>query len=320
MTAAAITAHNGRLALIFPGQGSQYPGMASELVRESSTARRIIERADDVLGYALSRIMLSKQGEELDRTVHTQPAVFVHSMALLEVLREQCALSPIIAAGHSLGEYSALCAAGVMTFDTALEVIRVRAEGMDAAQPPGTCGMAALIGPERDAAHQVLAEQRGNDVLEAANYNAPDQVVVSGHLAAVKRFIAAAKELKRARTVLLPVSSAFHTELMEPARRSLGEKLDRIALKEPRFPVAANVNGKPHPFPDGAKELLINQVVRPVLWEDCVRTMQQAGAELFVEVGPGKVLTGLIRRIDRKARTVNLSSLRDVTSFAEETS
>jgi [acyl-carrier-protein] S-malonyltransferase len=292
--------------------------MASDLVRVSAAARRVLERADDVLGYSLSKIMFSDQGEDLDRTIHTQPAVFVHSMALLEVLREHCDPDPIIAAGHSLGEYSALCAAGVLTFDTALEIIRVRAEGMDAAQPPGTCGMAAFIGPGRDAVHRMVAEHRGEDVLEAANFNAPDQVVVSGHLAAVKRFVAAAGAVKRARAVLLPVSSAFHTELMEPARRLLAEKLAGTALKEPGFPVAANVDGGLHTFPEGTRQLLIDQVVRPVLWEDCVHTMRRAGAELFVEVGPGKVLTGLMRRIDRKARTVNLSSFGDITSFAGE--
>ncbi|MEJ2715544.1 MAG: ACP S-malonyltransferase [Deltaproteobacteria bacterium] len=315
METAANIPNKGSIALMFPGQGSQFQGMSRKLSQESPTARQLLERADDILGYSLSKIMHSECGDELNRTVHTQPAIFVHSMALLAGLREHFALSPIIAAGHSLGEYSALCAAGVLDFDEALDIIRVRALGMEGAQPPGTCGMAALVGLTRDEVVTLLEAQRADHVLEAANFNSPEQVVVSGHLPAIKRVVDAAKKLKKSRAVMLSVSSAFHTPLMESARESLRRRLEHATLKEPKFPVVANVNGQTYPFPDGARELLADQLVRPVMWQDCVQAMRGAGADIFVEVGPGKVLTGLLKRIDRKARALNVSHLEEARSF-----
>lgn len=208
------------IALMFPGQGSQFPGMGADLVRESATARALMERADDILGYALSKIMLEDRKEELDRTVYTQPAIFVHSMILLEMMRERREFTPSMAAGHSLGEYSALCAAGVLSFEDALRLIQTRARGMDQAQPAGVCGMAALIGPSKDEALEIVDACRGDEVLEAANFNAPDQTVVSGHLEAVGRVIEAAREREKTRGVKLPVSSAFHTSLMDSAKQS----------------------------------------------------------------------------------------------------
>lgn len=306
----------GSVALIFPGQGSQFPGMAKDLAEESATARALLQRADDILGYSLSRIMAGERGDELNRTVHTQPAVFVHSMALLEVLRERCPLNPMIAAGHSLGEYSALCAAGVLDFEEALDIIRVRAEGMDKAQPPGTCAMAALVGLSRDEALGTVETHRGAQVLEAANFNAPDQVVVSGHVEAVDRVLEAVKKEKRTRAVKLPVSSAFHTSLMEPAKVALKSRLETFVPEEARFPVIANVNASPYPDSiEGIRDLLTEQVVRPVLWENCVRTMRSSGAALFLEIGPGKVLTGLMKRIERGASAANISDLAGIDSL-----
>jgi [acyl-carrier-protein] S-malonyltransferase len=214
-----------------------------------------------------------------------------------------------------LGEYSALCAAGVLDFDEALDIIRVRARGMEEAQPPGTCGMAALMGLARDEVLTLVAAQRGDQVLEAANFNSSEQVVISGHLPAINRVMDAAKKLKKSRAVILSVSSAFHTPLMEPARASLSRRLEHATLKKPKFPIVANVSGQTYPFPDGAKQLMADQLVRPVMWQDCVQTMRQAGADIFVEVGPGKVLAGLLKRIDRKARALNVSHLDHIRSF-----
>lgn len=315
METAAHIPNKGSIALVFPGQGSQFQGMSRKLSQESPKARQLLERADDILGYSLSKIMHSESGDELSRTVHTQPAIFVHSMALLADLREHFAFSPIIAGGHSLGEYSALCAAGILDFDEALDIIRVRARGMEEAQPPGTCGMAALMGLAKDEALTLVEAQRGDQVLEAANFNCPEQVVISGHLPAINRVVDAAKKLKKSRAVMLSVSSAFHTPLMETARASLRTRLGHATLKKPNFPVVANVNGQTYPFPDGAKQLMADQLVRPVMWQECVETMRQAGAEIFVEVGPGKVLTGLLKRIDRKARALNVSHFEDIRSF-----
>jgi [acyl-carrier-protein] S-malonyltransferase len=240
-------------------------------------------------------------------------------MMALSVLQEHGAVVPLIAGGHSLGEYSALCAAGVMDFEQALETVRVRAEAMDRAQPPGTSGMAAVMGCVQEDVLRVVEEQRGDDVLEAANFNAPDQVVVSGRLSAVNRVLEAAKGLKRARAVMLPVSSAFHTVLMDSARDALSKRLNEIDIRQPRFRVAANVNGEEYASPDAAKDLLLEQLVRPVRWDACVRKMREAGAELFLEIGPGKVLTGLLKRIDKNAKGVAISSFEDIQRFVGET-
>lgn len=318
MSAAERGTQNRTLALMFPGQGSQFQGMAVELVSQSPRAREIVTQADEIMGYSLSSIMAEDQGDELNRTVHTQPAVFVHSMALLEVLREHCAISPVIAAGHSLGEYSALCAAGVLTFQEALEIIKIRATSMDRAQPLGTCAMAAIMGLTRQEVLGLVEECRGDQVLEAANFNAPDQVVVSGHLEAVDRSVEAAKKGKRTRAVVLPVSSAFHTPLMGPAKDALAERLRGASTGPAAFPVLANVNARPYP-PGQApvQDLLTEQVVSPVLWEDCVRAMLAENPDIFVEIGPGKVLTGLLKRIDRSAKGINLDSLESILAFAE---
>jgi [acyl-carrier-protein] S-malonyltransferase len=292
--------------------------MATDLVTEVPAARAVLEKADDILGYSLSRIMAGDRGEELNRTVHTQPAIFVHSMALFEALRNRCALSPIMAAGHSLGEYSALCAAGVLDFEDALDIIRVRARGMDEAQPAGACAMAAIIGPAKQDVLRLLEECRGDQVLEAANFNAPDQVVVSGHVQAINRVLQAAQKEKRTRAVLLPVSSAFHTPLMEPAKEALKARLDRVAPGQPQFPVVANVTAGIYPSSDREiRRLLTEQVVRPVLWEDCIRQMRSCGAETFMEIGPGKVLTGLLKRIDRAAASVNISDPSSIRAYQE---
>ncbi|HMK37273.1 MAG TPA: ACP S-malonyltransferase [Desulfomonilaceae bacterium] len=316
METSANSQQCGPIALMFPGQGSQFPGMAMDLIAEVPAARALLERADDLLGYRLSRIMAGERGDELNRTVHTQPAIFVHSMALFEALMERSFLAPVMAAGHSLGEYSALCAAGVLSFEDALDIIRIRARGMDEAQLPGTCGMAAIIGLSREAVLNFLDECRETQVLEAANFNCPDQVVISGHLEAVNRVIEASKREKRTRAVLLPVSSAFHTPLMDSAREALHMRLEHVSPGRPRFPVVANVTAAAYPPQQSEmRRLLTEQVVRPVLWEDCVRTMRDGGADVFVEIGPGKVLSGLLKRIDRAASAIPISDPASIGAF-----
>ena len=310
----------GTVALMFPGQGSQFPGMGMDLATEYSTARQLFEQADDILGYSLTGIMSGEQGDELHRTVHTQPAVFVHSMALFEVLRGRYSLSPTIAGGHSLGEYSALCAAGVLSFQDALEVIRIRAQGMDQAQEAGTCGMAAVIGLKKEQVLDLVETLRGDDILEAANFNAPDQVVVSGSMSAVNRVVEAAGKQRRTKAVVLPVSSAFHTSLMEPARELLRTRLQDVDFREPTFPVVANLTAKPYPSTaTQIREHLLDQIVSPVLWEGCVETMKETEPEKFIEVGPGKVLCGLLRRIDRKLSATNVSDMQSIAAL-EKTS
>ena len=289
-----------------------------DLMREYPVAGAMLARADEVLGYCLTRIMSGESGDDLNRTIHTQPAVFVHSMVVLEVLKGSVSLSPISAAGHSLGEYTALCAAGVMDFEDALDIIRVRAEGMDGSQPAGTCGMAAIIGVSREQAVEIADRFRGDLVLEAANFNAPDQAVISGHMENLNLVVGALKREKRVRAVMLPVSSAFHTSLMQPAREALRIRLESVTMKPPAFDVISNKSAQPYPASDGAvKRLLMDQVVSPVRWEDSIRTMLNSGVGTFIEIGPGKVLTGLLRRIDRTAVAVNISGIEDIRSFVE---
>jgi len=318
MTEAAGRKELKSLALIFPGQGSQFPGMGADLFRESASARSMMERADELLGYSLSKIMAGDKGDELNRTLYAQPAIFVHSMALLKVMGERHPLVPVTAAGHSLGEYSALCAAGVLDFEETLGIIQVRAKGMDEAQVAGACAMAAIIGLTKERSATLVEECRGEDVLEAANFNAPDQIVISGHREAVARVVEAAGKEKRARAVMLPVSSAFHTPLMEPARKYLGDRLETVVPGKGRFPVVANVNAQPYSFePAGFRRLLTDQLIRPVLWEACVRTMMKNPVDGFVEVGPGKVLTGLLRRIDKSAVAYNVSDPDSIQALEE---
>ncbi|MDA8407091.1 MAG: ACP S-malonyltransferase [Deltaproteobacteria bacterium] len=297
------------VALMFPGQGSQFPGMALDIVRENNDSRETLALADEILGYSLSRIMGGVNGNELNQTVHTQPAIFVHSMLVWRLVENQPGLNPIVAAGHSLGEYSALCAAGALTFEDALRLVKVRAETMDKAQPPGTCGMAAVIGVPVDRIYEIVESEKRGSVLEIANYNSPDQCVISGTCDALKRAADILSKERRSRVVILPVSSAFHTCLMDSARESLKSVIDETVLSPLRFRVIANVNAEPYPdTPMDMKALLLKQLVSPVLWESCVRKMISLKASQFLEIGPGKVLSGLMRRIDR---TVSVTSLSD---------
>jgi [acyl-carrier-protein] S-malonyltransferase len=224
-----------------------------------------------------------------------------------------------MSAGHSLGEYTALYAAGILAFEDALGIIQERAMGMEGAQTHGTCGMAAVIGLTRERCEELVQDARGSEVLCLANLNAPDQIVVSGHLPAIHRVMEVMNKEKRARAVLLNVSSAFHTPLMEPALTKLRMIVDATPISKAAFPVVANVDAKPYPSQSEAiRQRLVSQVVNPVLWEDSVRYMVSQGVSTFVELGPGKVLTGLVRRIDKSVRTTNLSSVSTCQLFAEE--
>lgn len=298
------------VAFIFPGQGAQFVGMGADLLQGTKTTTDIIRRADTCLGYPLSKIMGGDPPGALDQTFYTQPAIFVHSVAMFEEFRSRCNLTPIAAAGHSLGEYTALYAAGALEFEDALKIIQERARQMEQAQPLGTCGMAAVMGISIDRLECLVQETRGADVLEIANFNAPDQVVISGHLTALRRAMDAMKGEKRVRVVLLNVSSAFHTSLMRPAAVGLSDIIHETPLSPLRTPVIANVDGKPYPTdPAQMRGKLLQQLVNPVLWEDCINQMAAQGATTFIEFGPGKVLTGLLRRIDRTLEGINVANV-----------
>lgn len=291
-----------RLAFVFPGQGSQYPGMGRDLYEQFPSARAIFDTADRVLGYPLSQLCFQGPAEELRMTYHTQPAILTVSVALNALLQE-AGIQPSVVAGHSLGEYSAHVAAGSLSFEDAVRLVRRRGELMHSALPAGEGTMGAVLGLERGQVEalcrQVMDEQPGW-VVEPATYNCPGQVVVAGHTPAVQRVLELAEAAGSRRTQLLEVSGPFHSSLLKPAGDALAAELAGVAWNDPRYPLVTNVTGQVVHRASQAVQMLVEQVYKPVLWEDCVQTMIGMGVTAFVEVGPSRVLTGLIKRIDRR--------------------
>ncbi|MGD9818591.1 MAG: ACP S-malonyltransferase [Desulfomonilaceae bacterium] len=305
-------------AVIFPGQGSQFPGMAGDLLENSELARQMMHEADSILGYKLSDIMAGAAGEQLNRTVYTQPAIFVHSMMLWRLFHTMTGCTPLVGAGHSLGEYSALCASGIISFEDALRCINVRSVEMERAQPAGSCGMVAVIGLNEERVAEIIDSLRDSTIVRIANFNSPDQTVISGNVQDLKEAIELLSREKRCRCVILPVSSAFHTDLMASARDGLFRHLASVEIKQAKFPIIANISAKR--FPADASEIrehLANQIVQPVLWHQSVLTMLAEKPHSFVEIGPGKVLSGLMRRIDRTVNCANISSWSEIIALQD---
>jgi [acyl-carrier-protein] S-malonyltransferase len=297
-----VSRSDREVAFLFPGQGSQIPGAGREYLRVPAS-RRVFEEADELLGWSVSDLCAHGSPEELAATARAQPALLTLSIAALRVLEEEAGVRPFACLGHSLGEYSALVAAGSLGFADALHCVQCRGEFMDEVLPPRTGGMAAVLGLERREVERVCREVAGDDVLGVANLNAPGQVVVSGHLDAIGRCTPGLKAAGARRVVRLKVSSAFHSPLMRPAARRLREVLDEVPVDPPRRTVLSNVTAQPHGDPESIRALLVLQVTSPVLWEDCVRWVINQGVKDFLELGPGEVLAGLNRVIDRSTRT-----------------
>ncbi len=294
------------LALVFPGQGSQFVGMGKELSLWSPVARETFQEADDALGSALARLCFEGPEEDLKLTENTQPAILTVSVAAFRALDSQTGLAPAFVAGHSLGEYSALVAAGSISFRDAVRAVRERGRAMQQAVPAGEGAMAALLGMERERVALVCRNaSTESSLVSAANYNAPGQIVIAGHRSAVLRAIDLYKEEGGRRAVELPVSAPFHCSLMEPAARRMEEVLGDIRIDSPKTVLINNAEAQPLSEAGQVAPSLIRQVTSPVLWEDSVRAMVARGVTSFVEVGPGKVLTGLVKRIDQGPAAVS---------------
>ncbi len=290
------------LALIFPGQGSQQIGMLRELAERYSVVRTTFEEAADALGYDLWQVVQEGPDEALNATACTQPALLTASVAVWRVWQELEGPRPGVMAGHSLGEYSALVCAGALPFAQGVRLVRLRGEAMQAAVPAGEGAMAAILGLDDAAVEQACARAADGDVVAAVNYNAPGQVVIAGSKAAVERAIAACQEAGAKRAMPLPVSVPSHCELMRPAAERLAAAMEEVELRSPRYTVFQNVDAQAHADVSTLRTRLIEQLYQPVRWTSCIEAMTARGAEVFIECGPGKVLTGLNKRIARGSK------------------
>ncbi len=309
-------------ALVFPGQGSQHVGMGRALHEAFTPAREVFEEVDDALGQALSRLMFEGPEEELRLTANAQPALMAVSMAIVRCLeadgRPVAAIASHVA-GHSLGEYSALAAAGALSLADTARLLRIRGEAMQKAVPVGEGAMAAILGLDLEAVRELSGEasQKG-DLCVVANDNAPGQVVVSGHAGAVERAVALAKERGARRAVPLPVSAPFHSPLMAPAAEAMRAALAEVELRAPVVPVIANVTAAPESDPGTIRDLLVEQVTGMVRWRESVAGFRALGIDRVVEIGAGRVLSGLVRRIDRGLAVAGVEDPAGLEAFAAE--
>ena len=308
------------LAFVFPGQGAQTIGMGRDLAEAYPAAAAIFEEVDDALGEKLSSLIWEGEQDTLTLTQNAQPALMAMSMAVVRALEAEGVhvTDAAFVAGHSLGEYSALCAAGAFTVSDAAKLLRLRGEAMQAAVPVGEGAMAAILGLDIDAVQALARDAAEGEVCEAANDNDPAQVVISGHKAAVERGAVLAKERGAKRALMLPVSAPFHSALMGPAAEAMAEALSRVEIKDPSVPVVSNVKARPVADAETIVPLLVEQVTHSVRWRESVAWMAgEGGVTGFWEIGAGKALTGMIRRIAKEAETRSISSPADVAASKE---
>jgi [acyl-carrier-protein] S-malonyltransferase len=296
---------NRQLAILFPGQGSQSPGMGKELFEKFPVARQVFEEADDALGFAISRLCFEGPAEDLQLTENTQPAILTVSVAAFRALAEVGISAPAFVAGHSLGEYSALVTAGALRLSDAVRTVRARGRYMQDAVPVGTGAMAAVIGGELSEIQRVCEEARADQVCSIANINSPNQIVIAGNTEAVDRAIEVLKGIAK-RVIKLNVSAPFHCALMKAAQDRLASDLEQLVFSEPAAPVITNVDARATTAPDQLRDALVRQVSAPVRWVESMELLVQQGVQTFVEAGPGKVLSGLMRQINRDVKMLNV--------------
>lgn len=310
--------NEAKVAWLFPGQGSQKVGMGRELYDASPAARRVLEASDAGLGFGLSQLCFEGPAEELALTANTQPALVATSAAVVAALREAHPElpEPFCAAGHSLGEYSALLAAGAFELKTALELVRLRGQAMQQAVPAGEGGMVALVGADPSTVEALCAEARGDEVLAPANFNCPGQIVVAGHRTAIERARALAKA-RKLKAIPLNVSAPFHCSLMHPAAERVGAALRDVPLRALRFPVIANATAQPNQEASSVAELLVRQIAGPVLWEQTLRWMAQQGVTHALELGPSSVLAGLAKKTTPALRVLSVADPKQIAAVRE---
>ncbi|MBB5336063.1 ACP S-malonyltransferase [Pectinatus brassicae] len=310
-----------KLGFIFPGQGSQTVGMGKEFFDNYDVAKKMFKEADDALGYSIMDMCFNGPEEDLKLTANTQPAILTVSVIAATILQEK-GIVPQIVGGHSLGEYSALVVAGAMKFADAVYLVNRRGSYMQEAVPVGEGGMAAVIGLDRNIIVDICQQITDNiSLVQAVNFNCPGQVVIAGTTAGVNAAVDKLKEAGAKKCVLLPVSAPFHSKLMAPAAEKLAVELDKIDVCDAKIPVVANVTGKALTSAADIKASLIKQAASPVKWEDCVASMKEFGADTYVEAGPGKVLCGFNRRIDKTLKSLNVedeASLQKTLDYFQE--
>lgn len=295
----------GKLAFVFPGQGSQFVGMGKEISEVYPQAAATYKEADKILGYSISELCWQGPEEELKKTFNTQPAILTTSIACWRIINDN-GIVPDFVAGHSLGEYSALVAAGVMDFTDAVSLVRFRGQSMEQAIPSGMGTMAAILGMSSEKVLELCNQVQKFGIVEPANFNCPGQIVIAGHTPAVEKTVEMAKKMGAKRAVMLSVSGPFHSSLLASAKEAIADRLGSIRIKDGMVPLVANVNAQIIQEKNDIIKALVEQVTSPVLWENSVRTLAAAGVDTFVEIGPGKVLGGLIKKTIKDVRILNI--------------
>lgn len=297
-----------KLAFVFPGQGAQKVGMGKDFFDNYDVAKKMFKEADEALGYSIMKMCFEGPEEDLKLTANTQPAILTISCIANEILKEN-GVQPEITGGHSLGEYSALVAAGVLKFQDAVALVHKRGAYMQEAVPVGEGGMAAIIGVDREKIVEICQSVSAESPVQAVNFNCPGQIVIAGATRGVELAVEELKAAGAKKAVILPVSAPFHSTLMKPAAEKLAVELDKVTMSDARIPVVANVNAQVLTKAEDIKASLVAQAASPVLWEDCVAKMKEFGADVLLEAGPGKTLCGFNRRIDKSIKSLNVEDV-----------